>query len=112
MKTLPDFWFEPQPWIDGQWHRTSENVAVHNPATGETIVQVSRADAALVRQAIEGAVKAQRAWRDVPAAERGMVLKRTAAALLARKDEFARLLTSEQGKPYAQAVGEVEYAAS
>jgi succinate-semialdehyde dehydrogenase/glutarate-semialdehyde dehydrogenase len=41
-----------------------------------------------------------------------MVLKRTAALLLARKDEFARLLTAEQGKPYAQAVGEVEYAAS
>ncbi|HSI11465.1 MAG TPA: NAD-dependent succinate-semialdehyde dehydrogenase [Chthoniobacter sp.] len=112
MKTLPDFWFEPQPWIDGQWHRTGETVPVHNPATGETITQVSRADAALVTKAIEGAVKAQRAWRDIPAAERGMVLKRTAAALLARKDEFARLLTSEQGKPYAQSVGEVEYAAS
>jgi len=112
MKTLPDFWFEPQPWIDGQWQRSSESVPVHNPATGETITQVSRADAALVQQAIEGAVKAQRAWRDTPAAERGMVLKRTAAALLERKDEFARLLTSEQGKPYAQSVGEVEYAAS
>jgi succinate-semialdehyde dehydrogenase/glutarate-semialdehyde dehydrogenase len=41
-----------------------------------------------------------------------MILKRTAALLLAQKDEFARLLTAEQGKPYAQAVGEVEYAAS
>lgn len=44
--------------------------------------------------------------------ERGLVLKRTAALLLARKDELARLLTAEQGKPYAQAAGEVEYAAS
>lgn len=112
MKTLPDFWFEPHPWIDGQWHRTSESVPVHNPATGETITRVSRADAVLVTRAIEGAVKAQRAWRDTAAAERGMVLKRTAALLLKSKDEFARLLTSEQGKPYAQSVGEVEYAAS
>lgn len=112
MKTLPDFWFEPHPWIDGQWHHTSESVPVHNPATGETINRVSRADAALATRAIEGAVKAQRAWREIAAAERGMVLKRTAALLLKSKDEFARLLTSEQGKPYAQAVGEVEYAAS
>lgn len=112
MKTLPDFWFEPHPWIDGQWHRTSESVPVHNPATGETITRVSRADAVLVTRAIEGAVKAQRAWRDTAATERGMVLKRTAALLLKSKDEFARLLTSEQGKPYAQSVGEVEYAAS
>jgi succinate-semialdehyde dehydrogenase/glutarate-semialdehyde dehydrogenase len=112
MKTLPDFWFEPHPWIDGQWQRTSESVPVRNPATGETIAQVSRADAALVTLAIEGAVKAQRAWRDVAAAERGMILKRTAALLLKCKDEFARLLTAEQGKPYVQSVGEVEYAAS
>jgi succinate-semialdehyde dehydrogenase/glutarate-semialdehyde dehydrogenase len=44
--------------------------------------------------------------------DRGLVLKRAAALLLARKDELARLLTAEQGKPYAQAVGEIEYAAS
>jgi succinate-semialdehyde dehydrogenase/glutarate-semialdehyde dehydrogenase len=112
MKTLPDFWFEPLPWIDGQWHPGGETVTVRNPATGEKIADVSRADAAVVTLAIEGAVKAQRTWREVSAVERGMVLKRTAALLLARKDEFARLLTAEQGKPYAQAVGEVEYAAS
>jgi succinate-semialdehyde dehydrogenase/glutarate-semialdehyde dehydrogenase len=112
MKTLPDLWFEPLPWIDGQWHPGGETVTVRNPATGEKIADVSRADAAVVTLAIEGAVKAQRTWREVSAVERGMVLKRTAALLLARKDEFARLLTAEQGKPYAQAVGEVEYAAS
>jgi succinate-semialdehyde dehydrogenase/glutarate-semialdehyde dehydrogenase len=112
MKTLPDFWFEPLPWIDGQWHPGGETVTVRNPATGEKIADVSRADTAVVALAIEGAVKAQRTWREVSAVERGMILKRTAALLLAQKDEFARLLTAEQGKPYAQAVGEVEYAAS
>jgi len=112
MKTLPDFWFEPLPWIDGQWHPGGETVTVRNPATGEKIADVSRADAAVVTLAIEGAVKAQRTWREVSAVERGTILKRTATLLLARKDEFARLLTAEQGKPYAQAVGEVEYAAS
>jgi len=112
MKTLPDFWFEPLPWIDGQWHPGGETVTVRNPATGEKIADVSRADTAVVALAIEGAVKAQRTWREVSAVERGMILKRTAALLLAQKDEFARLLTAEQGKPYAQAAGEVEYAAS
>ena len=112
MKTLPDFWFEPRPWMDGQWHPGGETITVRNPATAEKIAEVSRADATTVAHAIEGAVKAQRDWREVSAVERGMVLKRTAALLLARKDEFARLLTAEQGKPYAQAAGEVEYAAS
>ncbi|MEP6669167.1 MAG: NAD-dependent succinate-semialdehyde dehydrogenase [Chthoniobacter sp.] len=111
-KSLPHFWFEPRPWIDGQWQTGGETVTVHNPATGAKIADVTRADAAAVRRAIEGAVKAQRAWREASAVERGNVLKRTAALLLARKDEFARLLTAEQGKPYAQAVGEIEYAAS
>ena len=112
MKTLPDLWFEPRPWINGQWQSGSETVTVRNPATAEKLADVARADAAIVQRAIEGAVKAQREWRETSAVERGNVLKRTAALLLAGKDEFARLLTAEQGKPYAQAVGEVEYAAS
>jgi succinate-semialdehyde dehydrogenase/glutarate-semialdehyde dehydrogenase len=98
--------------MDGKWLPGGETLPVRNPATGERIAEFSRADAATVARAIEGAIKAQREWCEVSAVERGMVLKRTAALLLERKDEFARLLTSEQGKPYAQAAGEVEYAAS
>jgi succinate-semialdehyde dehydrogenase/glutarate-semialdehyde dehydrogenase len=111
-KTLPAFWFEPRLWMDGQWQSGTENVDVCNPATGGKLASVARADAAAVRRAIEGAIKAQRIWRETPAAERGNVLKRAATILLQRKDAFARLLTAEQGKPYAQAAGEVEYAAS
>jgi succinate-semialdehyde dehydrogenase/glutarate-semialdehyde dehydrogenase len=112
LKTLPAFWFEPHPWIDGRWCPGAESVAVRNPATTATLAEVSRADPAAVTRAIEGAVTAQRSWRGVSAADRGRVLQRIAGLLLARKDEFARLLTAEQGKPYAQAAGEVEYAAS
>ena len=112
MKTLPDFWFEPHPWIDGNWQPGAETFAVVNPATGLEISRVSRADASLVRRAIEGATQAQQSWRENSAVERGQILKRTAALLLERKDAFARLLTGEQGKPYAQSVGEIEYAAS
>jgi len=112
MKTVPDFWFEPRLWIDGQWRAGAESIDIRNPATGEKLASVGRADGASVNRAIEGAVKAQRGWRDASATERGNVLKRAAALLLERKDAFARLLTAEQGKPYAQSVGEVEYAAS
>jgi len=112
MKTLPNFWFEPRPWFDGQWQAGGETIAVRNPATGKNIAEVMLADESTVHNAIEGAVKAQRNWRNFSAVERGHILKRAAALLLARKDEFARLLTAEQGKPYAQAVGEVDYAAS
>jgi succinate-semialdehyde dehydrogenase/glutarate-semialdehyde dehydrogenase len=112
MKTIPTFWFEPRPWIDGRWQGGDEAFAVIDPATGAVIAEVVRADAAAVERAIAGAAAAQRGWRHVSAADRGAVLVRTAAALRHRKDEFARLLTAEQGKPYPQAVGEVEYAAS
>lgn len=112
MKTLPDFWFETQAWINGTWHKGTDTVEVTNPATGEKLADVSRSDAGMVVDAIESADKAQRAWAEVSAVERGLVLKRTAALLLARRDEFARLLCAEQGKPYAQAAGEIDYAAS
>lgn len=112
MKTVPDFWFEPHPWINGSWQPGSESVTVSNPATGSPLAQVTRASAAQVNQAIEGAARAFMEWRQRSAAERGNILKRIATLLLERKDPLARLLTAEQGKPYPQAVAEIEYSAS
>jgi succinate-semialdehyde dehydrogenase/glutarate-semialdehyde dehydrogenase len=116
MKTCPPFWFEPAPWIDGASqhgsHRGSDACTVRNPATGALLAEVTRADAGAVTAAIDGAARAGWGWREIPAAARGEILKRTAAALLSRRDEIARLLTAEQGKPYSQAAGEVDYAAS
>ena len=112
MRTVPDFWFEPRAWINGRWQSTNESFAVVNPATGQKLADVARADAATTHRAIEGAVKTLPQWGEMPAAARGDVLKRTAALLLERKERFACLLTAEQGKPYAQAAGEIDYAAS
>ena len=112
MKTVPPFWFEPAPWIDGAWQRSAETFPVRDPATGAALAAVGRADAGAVTRAIDGAARAWPAWRETPAAERGEILTRLAALLVARRDEFARLLTAEQGKPVAQAAGEVDYAAS
>lgn len=112
MKTVPDFWFEPHPWINGSWQPGSESVTVSNPATGSPLAQVTRASAAQVNLAIDGAAKVFTEWRQRSAVERGNILKRIATLLLERKDPLARLLTAEQGKPYPQAVAEIEYSAS
>lgn len=112
MKTVPDFWFETHSWIDGAWQRGSESVTVTNPATGNTLAKVTRSSSESVSRAIDSASVAMRQWRAWSAVERGNLLKRVAALLLQRKDELARLLTAEQGKPYAQAAGEIDYSAS
>ncbi len=112
MKTVPDFWFEPHPWINGSWQPGTESVTVINPATSEPLAQITRATPFQVQLAIDGAAQAFDTWRYRPAGERGVILKNTAALLLNRKDSLARLLTAEQGKPYTQAVAEIEYSAS
>ena len=68
MKTLPSFWFESAPWIDGAWERPRDPFAVRNPATGAALAGVGRADEATVARAVEGAARAFPAWRDTPAA--------------------------------------------
>ena len=112
MKTLPALWFDACPWIDGKSEPGLPPVEIRNPATTELITRVSFADEACVLRAISGAVSAQQEWSRTSPADRGTALKRIAAALVVRKAEIACLLTAEQGKPYAQAVAEVEYAAS
>lgn len=112
MKKCPSFWFESAPWIDGLWTTPCDPFPVRNPATGETLARVGRADGALVSRAVDGAARALPGWRDTPAATRGAVLARVAGLLRARRDDVATLLSAEQGKPWAQAAGEVEYAAS
>ena len=110
---LEPFNFRPALWLNGRWTgEGDERIAIHNPATGAVITTIPLAGADHFRRAIDGAQDAFVAWREEPAATRGEILKRIAAALAARRPELAALLTSEQGKPLAQALGEVDYAAS
>ena len=90
----------------------AETFAVTNPATGEELAQVPRHGVEETRRAIEAAERAQPAWRARPAKERAQILRRLSDLMLERTDELARLLTSEQGKPLAEARGEIAYAAS
>ena len=89
--------------IDGKAHAGSGTFDVVNPATGEAFAQCPRADESLLNAAVAAAKTAFPAWSKVPAAQRVGMVQALADALEARSEEFARLLTAEQGKPLGQA---------
>jgi len=103
-----------QAFIAGVWTDADDgkNLAVTNPATGETLGTVPLCSAAETTRAIAAADVAQRAWARVPAKERGAVLRKLFDLMVANVDDLALILTSEQGKPLAEARGEIIYAAS
>ena len=96
-------------WVDADDGRT---VAVTDPATGQQLGTVPRCGAAETQRAIAAAEVAQRAWREVPAKERALTLRRLNELMLRHQDDLALLLSAEQGKPLAEARGEIAYAAS
>ncbi|HSF99579.1 MAG TPA: NAD-dependent succinate-semialdehyde dehydrogenase [Vicinamibacterales bacterium] len=99
----------------GQEWRAAESgltVPVTDPATDEVIAEVPKGGAADARLAIEAARLALDDWRARPAAERSMLLRRLSDLMLARQEQLALLMTREQGKPLAEARGEILYAAS
>ena len=96
-------------WVDAD---SGATFAVTNPATGEVLAEVPRCGAAETRRAIEAAQVAFVAWRSRPAKERASIMRRWADLMLAHQDDLALLLTAEQGKPLAEAKGEIVYAAS
>jgi succinate-semialdehyde dehydrogenase/glutarate-semialdehyde dehydrogenase len=101
-------------YIDGKWVDADAggSFAVTNPATGERIVEVTDMGAAETRRAIDAAQRALPAWRAKPAKERAAVLRKWYDLILAHADDLALLMTTEQGKPLAEARGEVVYGAS
>ncbi len=101
-------------WIDGQWADADSGAtfAVTDPASGAKIVEVADMGAAETRRAIEAAARALPAWRARTAKERGAVLRRWFDLIVAHTDDLALLMTTEQGKPLAEAKGEVAYGAS
>lgn len=97
--------------IDGIW--TGEpKLAVTDPATGEIIAHVPQLGAAETREAIEAAERALPAWRARTAKERATALRRWFDAIVAATEDLAMIMTREQGKPLAEARGEVAYAAA
>jgi len=103
-----------QAYIGGRWCDADSGATfdVTNPATGETLGTVPNMGAAETRRAIEAAKNAWAAWRRKPARERSALLRRWNDLMVANVDDLGKLMTAEQGKPLAEAKGEVLYAAS
>ncbi len=100
--------------IDGEWITadSGEYFDVVNPSTGDTVGQVPAMGTAETARAIEAARTAQRGWAARTAGERAEILLRWRALVIESQEDLARLLTLEQGKPLAEARGELAYAAS
>jgi succinate-semialdehyde dehydrogenase/glutarate-semialdehyde dehydrogenase len=98
--------------IDGRWIGASRRFPVTDPATGRMLAEVPRLGAEETRAAIAAAARAWGPWRAKTAKERGAVLMRWFALLNQHADDLARIMTAEQGKPLAEAKGEVVYGAS
>jgi succinate-semialdehyde dehydrogenase / glutarate-semialdehyde dehydrogenase len=99
-------------YIDGQWLSGGPTYPVFNPATGEQLAQVQKGGAEETDLAIAAANRALPAWRALTAKERSVRLRRWSDLMMANQRELAILMCREQGKPLAEAMGEVGYAAS
>ena len=104
--------FRQQAYVAGQWIDGAETLTVTNPATGEVVGTVPSLGASETRQAIEKAAEVQGEWAGRTAKERAGVLRRWFELMTEHSEALARLMTTEQGKPLAEARGEVAYAAS
>ncbi|HMA49970.1 MAG TPA: NAD-dependent succinate-semialdehyde dehydrogenase [Magnetospirillaceae bacterium] len=99
-------------FIDGQWVASTESYPVINPATREVIANVAKGGARETEQAIAAAGQALKSWKKLTAKTRANALRQWSALMMKHQDELAELLSREQGKPLAEAKGEVAYAAS
>ena len=95
--------------IDNQWQdaASGKRIDVRNPATGAVMAQVAHAGTVDLDRALAAAQRGFDAWRNTPAFERAQTMRRAAVLLRERADTIAQLLTQEQGKPLAEARGEV-----
>ena len=105
---------EGRSFVDGAWIDADSGAtfAVTNPASGEEIARMADLGRAETARAIDAAYAAQPAWAAKTAKERSAILRRWFELIVENADDLARLLTAEQGKPLAEARGEIIYGAS
>lgn len=103
-----------QVYLAGHWSMASslQRVRVINPANGQLLAELPFCGRSEAQQAIEAASQVQKQWAKVPAAQRSEKLMQWHTAILANQEDLARILTAEQGKPLAEARGEIAYGAS
>ena len=105
---------ETRAYIDGEWldAASGETLPVHDPASGELVAEVASLGATEATAAVEAAHAALPAWAAAPAKERASLLRRWFELIRAHREDLARIMTLEQGKPLAESLGEVAYGAS
>lgn len=103
-----------QGFIDGRWRDAADGrrITILNPSSGTPVGAVPMMGAEDTRAAIEAAARALPAWSKRTAKDRAGILRRFAELMIANADDLAVIMTSEQGKPLAEARGEITYAAS
>ena len=99
-------------YINGSWHSSVGNIEVTNPATGEVIAKVSNAGIEKTQLAVKAAKNAFKAWSAKSANERAKLMRNWFDLMMAHQDDLGRILTLEQGKPLAEAKGEIAYGAA
>ncbi len=102
-----------QLFIGGEWRDATggETLAVEDPSTGETLVEVADATPEDAKAALDAAVAVKDEWAAHPPRERGEILRRTFERIIERTDDLALLMTLEMGKPLAESKAEIVYAA-
>jgi lactaldehyde dehydrogenase/glycolaldehyde dehydrogenase len=101
-----------QMLIGGKWESGGENMQVLNPANEQVLGTVPAASAEDAQRALEAAVVAQRGWSRLTGVERGNVLRRWADLVDKHKPRLAQILSQEEGKPLAEALGEIDFGRS
>ena len=101
-----------QCYLNGEWVSGSDTINVTNPATGEVIGTIPHLGQAETAKAIADANAAWPAWRKKTAKERSAILRKWFNLMIENQDDLAMILTAEQGKPLAEAKGEIAYGAS
>ena len=101
-----------QAWLDGKWVDAPSQFEVTNPANGASITSVPNLNPAEAEQAIAAAHAAFPAWSRKTGKDRAQLMRKWFDLILANADDLAKLMTAEQGKPLAEAKGEVMYGAS
>jgi len=104
--------FKEEAFIDGKWVGSKTTFVVTNPATDEIIAHVANLETHDAEQAIAAAEKALPAWRGKLAKERAQIMRKWFDLIIENTQDLAKLMTLEQGKPLAEAAGEVVYGAS
>ncbi|MGH7093213.1 MAG: succinate-semialdehyde dehydrogenase [Stellaceae bacterium] len=106
--------FRQHCYVNGEWvgADSGATIPVTDPASGETLGTVPRMGADETRRAIEAADRALPAWRAKTAKERATILRNWFNLMMANQDDLGALMTAEQGKPLAEATGEIAYAAN